>query len=57
MSRNKTHRYCTQVLWTGNLGQSTASYRSYGRSHEIVVEGKPIIFSSAPAFREDKNQI
>ncbi len=55
MSRKKTHRYYTQVLWTGNLGQGTANYKSYERSHEIVVEGKPIILgSSDPAFRGDQ---
>lgn len=25
MANDKTHRYQTQVLWTGNLGQGTAS--------------------------------
>ncbi len=57
MSKNKTHRYRAQVLWTGNLGQGTASYRAYERSHEIVVEGKPLIpGSSDPAFRGDKTK-
>lgn len=55
MANDKTHRYQTQVVWTGNLGQGTASYRAYERSHEIVVEGKPLIpGSSDPAFRGDK---
>ena len=55
MAKDKTHRYQTQVVWTGNLGQGTASYRDYERSHEIVVEGKPLISgSSDPAFRGDK---
>jgi len=55
MANDKTHCYRTQVLWTGNLGQGTASYRAYERSHEIVVEGKPLISgSSDPAFRGDK---
>ncbi|NJM97796.1 MAG: OsmC family protein [Phormidesmis sp. RL_2_1] len=57
MANDKTHRYRTQVLWTGNLGQGTASYRAYERSHEIVVEGKPPISgSSDPAFRGDKTK-
>ena len=52
-----THRYQTQVLWTGNLGQGTASYRAYEQSHEIVVEGKlPISGSSDPAFSGDKTR-
>jgi organic hydroperoxide reductase OsmC/OhrA len=57
MANGKTHRYQTQVVWTGNLGQGTASYRGYERSHEIIVEGKPPISgSSDPAFRGDKTK-
>jgi organic hydroperoxide reductase OsmC/OhrA len=57
MAKDKTHRYQTQVLWTGNLGQGTVNYRAYERSHEIVVEGKPLILgSSDPAFRGDKTK-
>lgn len=57
MVNDKTHCYQTNVLWTGNLGQGTASYRAYERSHEIVVEGKPpIAGSSDPAFRGDKTK-
>jgi organic hydroperoxide reductase OsmC/OhrA len=57
MANDKTHRYQTQVLWTGNLGQGTANYRAYERSHEIVVEGKPFIAgSSDPGFRGDKTK-
>ena len=55
--KHQTHRYETHVLWTGNRGQGTASYRSYERSHEISVAGKPLILGSAdPAFRGDKTQ-
>jgi organic hydroperoxide reductase OsmC/OhrA len=51
---DKTHRYQTQVLWTGNKGEGTVNYKAYDRSHEIVVEGKPLIAgSSDPAFRGD----
>jgi hypothetical protein len=51
MAKDKTHRYQTQVLWTGNLGQGTVNYRAYERSHEIFVEGKPLIpGSSDPDF-------
>ena len=54
---SKTHRYQTQVLWTGNKGQGTANYRAYERSHDIVVEGKPsIVGSSDVAFRGDKTK-
>ncbi len=57
MANEKIHRYRTQVVWTGNLGQGTTSYRAYERSHEIRVEGKPLIAgSSDPAFRGDKTK-
>ncbi len=57
MSKNQIHHYQTQVLWTGNLGQGTANYRAYARSHEILVDGKPLILgSSDPAFRGDKTK-
>ncbi|MEM9163378.1 MAG: OsmC family protein [Cyanobacteria bacterium P01_F01_bin.4] len=57
MANHQTHHYQTQVLWTGNTGQGTASYRDYTRSHEIRVEGKPSIAgSSDPAFRGDKTK-
>lgn len=47
-------RYQVDVLWTGNSGSGTASYRGYERSHSVQVEGKPVIYgSSDPAFRGD----
>ncbi|MBE9075972.1 OsmC family protein [Romeria aff. gracilis LEGE 07310] len=57
MVGQKAHRYSVQVVWTGNTGQGTASYRDYARSHEIRIEGKPVITGSAdPAFRGDKTK-
>jgi organic hydroperoxide reductase OsmC/OhrA len=54
METHKTHSYPVQVLWTGNTGQGTLSYRDYERSYEVLVEGKPTILgSSDPAFRGD----
>ena len=53
----KTHFYKVGVRWTGNTGQGTATYRTYERSHEITVEGKPpILGSSDPNFRGDKTK-
>jgi organic hydroperoxide reductase OsmC/OhrA len=41
-----------RTTWTGNLGEGTASYRAYGRSHELSSGTKaPIAGSSDPAFR------
>lgn len=48
----KEHLYQVSVRWTGNSGSGTSSYRAYERSHEISVEGKPVIPATAdPAFR------
>lgn len=42
----KTHDYTTRVLWTGNRGEGTKSYRSYYRTWDIAVPGKPVIACS-----------
>jgi organic hydroperoxide reductase OsmC/OhrA len=48
------HIYKTRVVWTGDLGEGTRSYRAYGRDHKISAEGKPAIpGSSDPVFRGD----
>ena len=50
----KTHTYRTTVRWTGNQGSGTSAYRAYSRNHEIVANGKPVIFASSdPAFHGD----
>lgn len=49
-----THSYTTQLVWTGNRGDGTSTYRAYDRAHEISVAGKPAIAgSSDPHFRGD----
>ncbi|CAH2602791.1 OsmC/Ohr family protein [Rhodovastum atsumiense] len=51
---DKQHAYAVSVIWTGNEGQGTASYRAYSRAHRISAAGKPDIEgSSDPAFRGD----
>jgi organic hydroperoxide reductase OsmC/OhrA len=53
----KRHNYSLTVNWTGNTGEGTNGYKSYERSHEIVVEGKEIIKgSSDPAFLGDSTK-
>ena len=53
----REHLYQTSLLWTGNKGQGTASYRSYDRAYEIEVENKPVIKgSSDPNFRGDRTK-
>ena len=37
------HDYTTQVVWTGNTGEGTKSYKGYDRTWDIEVPGKPII--------------
>jgi organic hydroperoxide reductase OsmC/OhrA len=49
---SKTHHYGANLVWTGNLGAGTESYRAYDRGYEVRCPGKaPIIGSSDPAFR------
>lgn len=40
------HDYHTAIVWTGNRGDGTASYRGYDRSWDIVAPGKPVIHCS-----------
>ncbi len=53
----RNHHYTTTITWTGDSGKGTSDYRGYERSHDISVEGKPVInASSDPAFRGDKTK-
>jgi len=42
----KQHNYATRVVWTGNTGEGTRSYKSYERTWNIAVPGKPVIACS-----------
>jgi organic hydroperoxide reductase OsmC/OhrA len=51
------HRYTVELVWKGNKGEGTKTYRSYGRDHVIFAAGKPeIAGSSDPEFRGDRNR-
>ncbi|UII27478.1 OsmC family protein [Fulvivirga maritima] len=51
---SRTHSYTTTLNWTGNQGKGTVNYKSYERSYNISIPGKPDISGSAdPAFRGD----
>lgn len=51
----KQHAYEVHVVWTGNDGQGTKTYKGYRRDHTISSAGKPPIDgSSDPAFRGDR---
>jgi organic hydroperoxide reductase OsmC/OhrA len=53
----RKHRYEVDVVWTGNIGEGTKTYRSYSRDHEIRAEGRPPIpGTSDPAFRGDRSR-
>jgi organic hydroperoxide reductase OsmC/OhrA len=53
----KPHTFDVNVVWTGNTGEGTSGYTSYGRAHEIAAAGKPAIpGSSDPAFRGDASR-
>jgi len=49
-----THDYAAHLIWTGDLGDGTATYAGYGREYRVLVEGKPELIGSAyPAYRGD----
>jgi organic hydroperoxide reductase OsmC/OhrA len=51
------HTYAIDVTWTGAGDDGTASYTSYGRDHEVLMEGRPVLLASAdPAFRGDADR-
>ena len=51
------HGFAVEVVWTGNTGAGTSSYRSYERTHEVRAEGKSAIEASAdPVFRGEKDR-
>ena len=55
--RDKEHAYEVRVHWTGNQGPGTASYRGYGRDHEVAADGRPTLLGSADrAFRGDPDR-
>lgn len=57
MASARRHTYATQVVWTGDLGTGTDSYRSYRRTHEVTADGPPpIAGSSDPHFRGDADR-
>lgn len=57
MNRFHQHRYRVAVTWTGNRGEGTSGYRSYGRDHVVRVAGKPDLAASADAtFRGDADR-
>ena len=53
----KEHRSRPTIVWTGNTGTGTASYKAYERSHIISASGKAeIAGSSDQSFRGDASR-
>ena len=51
------HTYDVSVAWTGDRGEGTSDYRSYGRDHVVRAEGRPDLAGSAdPTFRGDADR-
>lgn len=51
---NKQHSYEVGVVWTGNLGTGTSTYRGYTRDYDFECEGKLVIKGSAdPGYLGD----
>lgn len=52
MAAGNGHEHAARVIWTGNRGNGTTGYASYGREHRIIVAGKPELEgSSSPVYR------
>jgi organic hydroperoxide reductase OsmC/OhrA len=50
--KEKLHHYTSRLVWTGNKGEGTASYKAYDRDYVLSVNNKPEIpGSSDPSFR------
>lgn len=53
----RTHTYAITTTWTGNRGEGTASYRAYGRDHDLDAGGRPTLAASSdPAFRGEADR-
>jgi organic hydroperoxide reductase OsmC/OhrA len=39
----KQHPYTSRVVWTGNRGEGTKTYRGYDRTWQIATPGKPVV--------------
>ena len=40
------HSYTSRIVWTGNRGNGTASYRGYDRTWDMAAPGKAVIHCS-----------
>jgi organic hydroperoxide reductase OsmC/OhrA len=57
MGQSNEHEYSSTIEWTGNLGNGTSSYTSYGRDYRIVIAEKaPLLGSADPQLRGDPSR-
>ena len=55
--QDRTHQYEVKLIWDGNRGDGTADYRTYGRNHRLLIEGKPELQATADtAFRGEADK-
>lgn len=40
------HEYTTRIVWTGNRGEGTRSYRAYDRTWDLAAPGKAVLSCS-----------
>src|SRR5687768_12018572 len=51
---SKLHQYASHLVWTGNKGDGTATYRGYDRSYTVSIKNKADFYGSSDAmFRGD----
>jgi organic hydroperoxide reductase OsmC/OhrA len=54
---SREHEYRLELRWTGNRGEGTSDYRTYGREHEVRADGPATLLGSAdPVFRGDRTR-
>ena len=43
---SRAHDFTSRIVWTGNRGSGTSSYKAYDRIWDIAVPGKPVVSCS-----------
>ena len=46
----KLHDFASSIIWTGNRGEGTRTYKGYDRTRDITLPGKGIIHCSNDAL-------
>ena len=53
-----THAYTSHIVWTGNRGTGTQTYKGYDRTWDIAVPGKPVVHcSNDPLLGGDRTKL